>query len=148
MLPLWEERFKSVLVGGTPGALTAVAAYIDLNAVRAGIVGDPKDYRFCGYGEAMGGSKQARDGLCRVLRVGEQEESWDTAAGRYRELLYPGHAGVRERGVPTASRAFRASADRRGASDAGWGLGRSMRRPPPAGGSVRATVNRLTRSSR
>jgi putative transposase len=36
-------------------ALAMIAAYIDLNAVRAGLVVDPKDYRFCGYGEAMGG---------------------------------------------------------------------------------------------
>ena len=35
-------------------ALAMVGAYIDLNAVRAGIVEDPKDYRFCGYGEAVG----------------------------------------------------------------------------------------------
>jgi REP element-mobilizing transposase RayT len=42
---LWEERFKSILVEGTPGTLTRMAAYIDLNAVRAGLVKDPKDYR-------------------------------------------------------------------------------------------------------
>lgn len=30
-------------------ALLTMAAYIDLNAVRAGIVADPKDYRYCGY---------------------------------------------------------------------------------------------------
>ena len=33
---LWSERFKSVLLeGGT--AVTAIAAYIDLNPVRAGL---------------------------------------------------------------------------------------------------------------
>jgi putative transposase len=37
---------------GTADALSTMAAYVDLNAVRAGIVEDPKDYRFCGYGEA------------------------------------------------------------------------------------------------
>jgi putative transposase len=31
--PLWEDRFKSVLVQGEPGVLATVAAYIDLNAV-------------------------------------------------------------------------------------------------------------------
>lgn len=61
--PLWSERFKSVLVEGDHWALKTVAAYIDLNAVRAGIVRDPKDYRFCGYGEAIGGSKAAQRGL-------------------------------------------------------------------------------------
>jgi len=46
--PLWEDRFKSVLVQGSPGVLATVAAYIDLNAVRAGIVVEPKDWRWCG----------------------------------------------------------------------------------------------------
>lgn len=35
---LWEERFKSLLVQGRMGTLGAVASYIDLNAVRAGVV--------------------------------------------------------------------------------------------------------------
>ena len=56
---LWEERFKSILLQGSEGALSTVAAYIDLNAVRAGIVADPRDYRFSGYGEAVGGSRVA-----------------------------------------------------------------------------------------
>ena len=46
--PVWEDRFKSVLVEGEEHLRTAMAAYIDLNAVRAGIVGDPKEYRWCG----------------------------------------------------------------------------------------------------
>jgi hypothetical protein len=53
-----------------------MAAYIDLNAVRANLVEDPKDYRWCGYGEAMGGSKRARRGLCRVLDCAL--DSWET----------------------------------------------------------------------
>ncbi|MBC2602114.1 transposase [Puniceicoccus vermicola] len=66
--PLWSDRFKSVLVEGDRWALRTVAAYIDLNAVRAGLVEDPKDYRFCGYGEAMGGGRLAREGLAVVDR--------------------------------------------------------------------------------
>jgi len=59
---LWAERFKSVLVEGKGNPLQTMAAYIDLNPVRAGIVEDPKDYRFCGYAEAVAhsaGSPQA-----------------------------------------------------------------------------------------
>jgi len=63
---LWSERFKSVLVEGAGNPLQTMAAYIDLNAVRAGIVTDPKDYRFCGYGEAVSGREKAREGLRRV----------------------------------------------------------------------------------
>ena len=50
---LWAERFRSVLVEGQGNPLQTMAAYIDLNPVRAGIVDDPKDYRFCGYAEAV-----------------------------------------------------------------------------------------------
>ncbi|MCH6255509.1 transposase [Puniceicoccaceae bacterium K14] len=60
---LWAERFKSVLVEDDPFALMTVAAYIDLNSVRAGLVTDPSEYRFCGYGEAMAGSKSAKRGI-------------------------------------------------------------------------------------
>ena len=59
---LWAERFKSVLVEGKGNPLQTMAAYIDLNPVRAGMVDDPKDYRFCGYAEAVAhsmGSGQA-----------------------------------------------------------------------------------------
>ncbi|MFP4157491.1 MAG: transposase [Opitutales bacterium] len=51
--PLWADRFKSVLVEGRGNPLQTIAAYIDLNPVRAGLVSDPKDYRFCGYAEAV-----------------------------------------------------------------------------------------------
>ena len=57
--PLWSDRFKSVLVEGKGNPLQTMAAYIDLNPVRAGIVDDPKDYRFCGYAEAVAHSVSA-----------------------------------------------------------------------------------------
>jgi putative transposase len=83
---MWEERFKSVITQGKPGALAAMAAYIDLNAVRAGIVADPKDYRYSGYGEAMGGSERAREGLTGVF-AGENR-TWRQVAREYRQFLY------------------------------------------------------------
>lgn len=49
---LWEGRFKSVLLEGGY-AVQMVAAYIDLNPVRAGLAEDPKDYPLvqqCGGG--------------------------------------------------------------------------------------------------
>jgi putative transposase len=54
--PLWAERFRSPLVP-EGRALAAVALYIDLNPVRAGACADPKDYRFCGYAEALGANR-------------------------------------------------------------------------------------------
>ena len=87
---LWEDRFKSVLVENAESAKAAVAAYIDLNPVRAKIVADPKDYRWSGYGEACAGGKQARAGLASVhaSRWLEQPGDWRRAAKRYRVLLY------------------------------------------------------------
>ncbi|MEM1223393.1 MAG: hypothetical protein AAGH40_11570 [Verrucomicrobiota bacterium] len=39
-----------------------MAAYIDLNPVRAGLVKDPKDYRYCGYAEAVAGNPNGSEG--------------------------------------------------------------------------------------
>jgi putative transposase len=64
--PLWADRFKSVLVEGAGNPLQTMAAYIDLNPVRAGLVEDPKDYRFCGYAEAVAGGRVACSGLRHV----------------------------------------------------------------------------------
>ncbi|MEM9157892.1 MAG: transposase [Verrucomicrobiota bacterium] len=82
---LWAERFKSVLVEDDPMALSTVAAYIDLNPVRAGIVDDPAEYRFCGYAEAMGGFKPARLGIASLFGRGEH---WAAAGSRYRLAIY------------------------------------------------------------
>ena len=97
---LWEERYKSILVEGSQHVLLAVAAYIDLNAVRAGIVKDPKDYRYCGYGEAIAGKKEARAGLVRILESEGVSGGWREISSRYREQLYiAGEAkGVDENG--------------------------------------------------
>jgi REP element-mobilizing transposase RayT len=82
---LWQDRYKSVLVEDGE-ALRTMAAYIDLNPVRAGLVDDPKDYRWCGFAEAMGGSKRARRACCVILDA--TVVSWE-ATGRqaYRRLL-------------------------------------------------------------
>ncbi len=82
---LWAERFKSVLVEDDPMALSTIAAYIELNPVRAGLVDDPALYRFCGYAEAMGGFKPARSGICSLLGG---RESWALAAERYRVAVF------------------------------------------------------------
>ena len=70
---LWEERFKSVLVDGAGDVLATMAAYIDLNPVRAGLVEDPKDYRWCGYAEAVAGGRAARAGIQLVMRAASGE---------------------------------------------------------------------------
>ncbi|MGF1678613.1 MAG: transposase [Candidatus Methylacidiphilales bacterium] len=65
---LWESRFKSVLLNGCDGeALATMAAYIDLNPVRAGLVHDPQDYRWCSYAQARAGKARSRLGLKQIV---------------------------------------------------------------------------------
>jgi REP element-mobilizing transposase RayT len=98
---LWADRFKSVLVEGQGNALQTMAAYIDLNPVRAGIVEDPKDYRFCGYGEAVSGMKAAQSGLIRIWSDHGAKEV-DSALGAHRLLIFGKHAS--EPGLSEMSR--------------------------------------------
>ncbi len=83
---LWEERFRSIIVEGEESALLTMALYIDLNPIRAGIATDPANYRFCGYGEAVGGGESARSGLSSLVH-GELI-SWKEIHSEYRRLLY------------------------------------------------------------
>ena len=57
---IWQGRFHSVLVEPTEKALTAVAAYIDMNPVRAKLVSDAAAYRWSGYGAAKHGDPDAK----------------------------------------------------------------------------------------
>jgi len=85
---LWMDRFKSVLVEGKGEPLRTMAAYIDLNPLRAGLVQDPTSYRWCGYAEALGGSRRAQRGLCKALS--KPVDGWRSAgaAEAYRCLLH------------------------------------------------------------
>jgi len=92
---LWEDRFKSVIVESGVAART-MAAYIDLNPVRAGMVSDPADYRWSSYGEAVGGGakgngRKAREGLVRAYFcdqcVGFEAEKWREVSRLYRRLM-------------------------------------------------------------
>ncbi|MCC5839539.1 MAG: transposase [Opitutales bacterium] len=85
---LWEDRYHSVLVEDRPAVLMAVAAYIDLNPVRAAIVDDPKDYRFSGYGEAVGKKAGIRSHPLFQMIAERYAESVDEIAAAYRRLLF------------------------------------------------------------
>jgi len=84
---LWADRFKSVLLEAGE-ALATVAAYIELNPVRAGLCADPKDYRYCGYAEALAkGSSLAWQGISTLL--GQPETvSCNEVSRQYRQLLF------------------------------------------------------------
>ena len=90
---LWEARFKSVIVEGHWNSLLKVAAYIDLNAVRAGMVDDPANYPWCGYSEAVAGDRSARRGLSATLDDLKTGANWGDVGPRYRKILF-GIAGA------------------------------------------------------
>ncbi len=103
---LWESAFGSVLVEDGEAALLTIAAYIDLNPVRAGLCADPKDYRWSAYGEAVGngtgagrdlrqsqiGRDLSRQGISEMLRhtaFGKNRTlTWKNVGSRYRDLLF------------------------------------------------------------
>ena len=82
---LWEGRFGSVLVEGSGEAFKTMAAYIDLNPVRAAMVKDPKDFRWSGYGAAVAGNELARTGIAQVMR---DHVKPDESLAAYRLLLF------------------------------------------------------------
>jgi REP element-mobilizing transposase RayT len=89
---LWAERFKSTLLDPQGQLRRTIAVYIELNAVRAGLVTDPKDYRFCGYAEAVAGNVVAQEGI----RLVSGNRSWDEAQADYREFIFGTGAAPRE----------------------------------------------------
>jgi putative transposase len=88
----WAERFRSVVVEANTEAQRMVAAYIDLNPVRAGLVKDAADYGFSGFGEACAGGSAARRGIARI----EGKMVWSTKSHeRYRARLCSRESGMR-----------------------------------------------------
>jgi putative transposase len=80
---LWAERFKSLIVENRAEVIRAVALYIDLNPVRAGLVEDPKEYRWCGYAEAVAGHR----GLRKQLSAAMEKADWKEGGPSYRMWL-------------------------------------------------------------
>lgn len=95
---LWAERFKSLLVEGSIRALTTVAAYIDLNPVRAGLVNDPANYPWCGYAEAMAGRAFGVNGLCRSFQLAV--DRWGEILANYQLVLLGKGSENRENAAP------------------------------------------------
>ncbi len=97
--PLWENRYKSVLVEGEDHLLREMAAFIDRSPVQAGLVKDPFEYRWSGYGAAAAGNKSARAGLMSLYqsaggegrgagrRRTERPVKWRECQAAYRRLL-------------------------------------------------------------
>jgi putative transposase len=110
---LWEGPFRSVLVEPTRAALSVVGAYIDLNPVRAGMVEDPKDYRFSGYGEAMGRGKPGGHALLRrMVLLGRWRTSADGDGGGERRASAAGSGKAAAGAEPNGGSAAKARGSR------------------------------------
>lgn len=68
-------------------ALQTMAAYIDLNPVRAGLVSDPAEYPWCGYSAAMGGKREVCRGLEKILAAPADSWASDKLWQQYQKLL-------------------------------------------------------------
>ncbi|MBN2301370.1 MAG: hypothetical protein JXN60_02510, partial [Lentisphaerae bacterium] len=49
---------------------------------------DPKDYRYSGYGESIGGNRRAREGISEVMRGLDYSGTWSQVRAGYRKLLF------------------------------------------------------------
>ena len=96
---LWSERFKSVLLEGG-AAVAAIAAYIDLNPVRAGLCEDPKDYRYCDYAEAIAEESATDLESMRIILNLPESASPEEVQREYRKLLYLKGAAGSEKNPP------------------------------------------------
>jgi len=92
---LWAERYKSVLLEPRSAAVLMSAIYTDLNPVRAALVIDPKEYRYCGYAQAVAGDKRAQQGLASLF----PGKTWEEAQPEYRILLFLRAAKPRSKGA-------------------------------------------------
>ena len=85
--PVWGRlRYKSAAVAPDLKTLETVAAYIDLNAVRARIVRHPKSYKWCGVGAAKKGDAFALAGIA-ALFVAAKSGAKKSAFDEYMEFL-------------------------------------------------------------
>ena len=85
---IWQGPFHSVLVEGKHDALGAVSSYIALNPVRAGLVRDPAEYAWCGYGAACAGDEEARSALLSAFGGRRSEsEKWKALRARIAAAL-------------------------------------------------------------
>jgi putative transposase len=103
---LFEGRFKCKIFNGR-NATACICAYVDLNSKRAGIVGDPKDYRWGGYGAALRDDPIAIKGITEICARLTMRPSAcvtkDEALSTYRvTLAHQGHQneGTNELGQP------------------------------------------------
>lgn len=81
---IWQGPFHSVLVEGEHDALGAISTYITLNPVRAKMVEDASQYKWCGYGAACAGDEKAKKAL---LSIYSNKANLKDKMSAYKEML-------------------------------------------------------------
>jgi len=82
---MWEGRFKAVHVQPTMGPMAAVAAYDDLNPVRAGMETSPADYPWCSWYAALHGDELAREAYRFVYGMDGCE--WEAVRAQHETVM-------------------------------------------------------------
>lgn len=85
---IWGERYSSTIVEGSAEILSIISAYIDLNPVRAGLVTDPKEYKWSGYGSASKGDKKSKAGLVHIYDRDGKHIAFKRIEAEYKAKLY------------------------------------------------------------
>lgn len=112
---LWEGRFKSVLVEPHSPAMRRIATYIELNAVRAKLVRDPSQYRWCGCGEACRGKADAIAGIMKLVPPSAGDALRDYRSwfgGQAPSIAFPARVGRFTDGLALGGRKYIEEASR------------------------------------
>jgi putative transposase len=88
----WQDRFKSVLISKDE-YLLACGSYVELNPVRAGVVRDPREYRWSSYNIYAYGKRDLVADEHPIYRELSRDESGRRK--RYREFVL-GMLGTRD----------------------------------------------------
>ena len=80
----WQDRYKSILVSRDE-YLLACGSYVELNPVRAGVVKDPKDYRWSSYGVYAFGKSDGMTDRHPIYEEWSKDEA--ELRRRYREFV-------------------------------------------------------------
>jgi hypothetical protein len=89
----WEDRYQATAVQADSHFVQCML-YIDLNMVRAGVVGHPAEWTFCGYNEILSPRQRYsiidRKRLMEIIGIGVVDELSETYKGWVDEILMSG----------------------------------------------------------
>jgi hypothetical protein len=91
----WEDRYQATAVQADSHFVQCMI-YIDLNMVRAGVVGHPSEWAFCGYNEIQEPPQRYsiidRKRLMELVGIGMSDELKRTCKGWADEILMNGES--------------------------------------------------------